>query len=59
MPEINGKAVEGIKYPSSVASGAWSAVLFATQRNVLGIECRDRFEELSDRWVQLISVISG
>ena len=59
MPEINGKAVEGIKYPSSVASGHWSAVLFATQRNVLGIECRDRFEEMSERWVQLISVISG
>ena len=59
IPEINGKTVEGIKYPSSVASGHWSAVLFANQRNVLGIECGDRFEALSERWVQLISVIYG
>ena len=55
LPPLAGRPVEGIKYPSSVAPGCWSAVLFANQRNVVGIE-EGRFrDDQSNRWIRLAS----
>ncbi len=56
LPPIFGRSVEGIKYPSSVASGHWSAAIFATQRNIEGIERKSIFEDGSERWIRLESV---
>ena len=53
FPSIDGQAVEGIKYPSSVSPGHWSAVLFATQQNVVGVPSNSIFEDSSERWIQL------
>ena len=53
---IYGQPIEGIKYPSSITPGNWSAALFATQRNIEGIESKGIFEDQSDRWIQLESV---
>ena len=58
LPPIDGQAVEGIKYPSSVVQGHWSVVLFANRRNVLGIKNEGRFEERSERWIRLLSMSS-
>lgn len=55
FPSIGGRAIEGIKYPSSVSLGHWSAVLFATQQNVVGLPGGSRFEDSSERWIQLES----
>ena len=53
---IERRAIEGIKYPSSVSPGHWSAVLFATQQNVVGIQSESMFEDPSERWIQLESI---
>lgn len=55
LPPIDRRAIEGIKYPSSVFPGHWSAVLFATQQNVVDIPSGNRFEVSSERWIQLES----
>ena len=55
LPPLAARLVEGIKYPSSVAPGCWSAVLFANQRNVVGIE-EGRFrDDQSNKWIRLAS----
>ena len=55
LPPLAGRLVEGIKYPSSVAPGCWSAALFANQRNVVGIK-EGRFRgDQSNRWIRLAS----
>ena len=53
LPPIDGRVIEGIKYPSSVSQGHWSAVLFATQQNVVGVPSNSIFEDSSERWIQL------
>ena len=56
-PRIHGKAIEGIKYPSSVSPGNWSVVFFADRRNVVGIEEENSIFFKREKWIELECII--
>jgi hypothetical protein len=49
----DGRRVKGIRYRSSVGSDHWSAVLFATQREVVNGDDGSQCEEPSNQWIRL------
>ena len=53
---IDGLAIEGIKYPSSVSRRNWSAVLFANRKNVVDIEEEDSLFSKSEKWIRMESI---
>jgi hypothetical protein len=54
-PLHGGRSVYGIRYPCAVAKGS-SLVLFATQRNVVGIPDESLFADSSEKWIEMQSV---